>query len=263
MNQKQEKITLTSLLSQISNRPQAAECYGLSGLSAAYLIARINQEKRWPVLVMMPSPKEAESLLADLQYFLKRAACEVLYFPPYNILPLGYLSYHNETAARRIGTLYRMMTAKLPPVVVTTAAAMSQKIIPRKELVNYADLIMVGEELERDLLIDQLIAGGYISSAIVEEPGDFCVRGGILDIFSSMYPDPLRIELFGDTVESIRFFSAANQRTIKNLREAVILPAKEAILKKEWRVEIISRIRKQVSKLGLPAGRVRQLVDRI
>ncbi len=263
MSQNQEKIWLQTLVKQIPDRQGAIECTGLSGASVAYLASRIYQENRIPIFFIVPSPKEAERLLGDLQYFLKRSASLVNYFPPYNILPFSYLSYHNQTAARRIGSLYRMLTSDSPPVVITTMEACLQKIIPRKELTDYAELIMTGEEVERDYLIEKLIAGGYVRAAIVEEPGDFCVRGGILDIFTSMYLDPLRIELFGDTVESLRFFSAASQRKIKNIHEAVILPAKEAILKKEGMVDILSRVRKQTSILGLPATRVRRLVDRI
>jgi len=94
-------------------------------------------------------------------------------------------------------------------------------------------------------------------------PGDFCVRGGILDVFSPLYSDPLRIELYGDTVDSIRFFSAANQRTIKNIQEAVILPARETVLKTECIDQIIGRIREQASRLDLPATKVRSLIDRV
>ncbi|UCH23755.1 MAG: transcription-repair coupling factor [Deltaproteobacteria bacterium] len=263
MLQNQEKISLQTLVKQIPERQKPIECVGLTGASIAYLVSRIYQKDRLPLFIILPSAKEAERFLGDLQYFLKPSASVAHYFPPYNILPFRYLSYHNETAARRIGSLYRLLTAESPPVAVTTIQACLQKVVPRKELTNYAELIMTGEEIERDHLIEKLIAGGYVRAAVVEEPGDFCVRGGILDIFSSLYSDPLRLELFGDTVESLRFFSAASQRKIKITDEAVILPAKEAILKKDWMVEIISRVREQASNIGLPVTRVRQLVDRI
>ena len=263
MSQNQENYSLRSLVAKIADRQEPIECNGLSGSSVAFLASRIYLEIQTPVFFIVSSPKDAERLLADLQYFLRQVASEVHYFPPYNISPFRYLSYHNETAAKRIRTLYKMMTAESPPVVVTTVEACLQKIIPRKELGNYAELIMAGEEIDRDYLVEKLISGGYVRAAIVEEPGDFCVRGGILDIFSSMYSDPLRLELLGDSIESLRFFSSTNQRKIKTLDEAVILPAKEAILKKKWMVEIINRVRKQASYLGLPVSQVRQLIDRI
>jgi transcription-repair coupling factor (superfamily II helicase) len=85
----------------------------------------------------------------------------------------------------------------------------------------------------------------------------------ILDVFSPGYPEPVRIEFFGDTVDTIRVFSAATQRKIRELPEAVILPAREAILQAENRVAVIARVRREAAKLEMPATRVRKIVDRI
>jgi transcription-repair coupling factor (superfamily II helicase) len=112
-------------------------------------------------------------------------------------------------------------------------------------------------------LTEKLISGGYERSSMVEESGDFSIRGGILDIFSPLYADPIRIELFGDKVESIRLFSAVTQRTIKNISEAVILPARETILKSTHLTQVINRIRKQSSRLSIPVTRTRDLIHRI
>jgi transcription-repair coupling factor (superfamily II helicase) len=263
MEQIQEKFSLLGLIEKIPERTRGIECIGLSGSSAAYLLSRVYLELRGPIFVIVPSPKKALKLLGELQYFLKGCSSAALYFPPYNLLPFKFLSYHNETAAKRIATLYQSVTSGTPPIVVTTAGALLQKIIPRKELNSYAELIMVGEEIEREFLVEKLISGGYVISTIVEEPGDFSVRGGIFDIFSPLHSDPVRIEFFGDTVESLRTFSATSQRKIKHLKEAVILPAREVILKKECLTEIIGRVRKQTSMLGVSVTRVRELVARI
>jgi len=263
MNPNQEKISLKTLLNQIPKRNQGIYCSGLEGSDKAYFISRICQKHKVPIFLLVPSPKHGEKILEDLQFFLKKAETKILYFPPYNILPFKFLSYHNETAARRIRTLYKLIEDDMPSIVVTTVDALLQKIIPRKEISSYAELIMVGEEIERDDLIEKMILGGYARTAIVEEPGDFSIRGGIIDVFSPMYPDPLRIELFGDTVDSIRFFSAASQRKIKSLKEAVILPAREAVLKKERIPFIISRIRERASAIDIPVSSVRDIVNRI
>ena len=138
-----------------------------------------------------------------------------------------------------------------------------RKIVPRQELNGYAELVMVGEELDREALVAKLNAGGYGRTAIVEEPGDYSVRGGILDVFAPLYPDPLRIELFGDVVESLRFFSPVSQRTSKTLGEAVILPAREVILEKANLDAFIGRVRKRAGSLGLPVTQVRKLVEQI
>ena len=263
MNQNQAKITLGSLIEKIPGRNSGIDCIGPSGSDKAYLAFRIYQEHKIPLMIIVPSAKEAKEFLDDLHFFLKKLRPPVIYFPPYNILPFKDLAYHGETVAKRISSLYRLTASEVSPIVVTTVDALLHKIIPKQELLNYVELIMAGEDIDRDLFVAKLLSGGYVQAMIVEEPGDFCVRGGILDVFSPLYSDPLRIELFGNTVDSLRFFSAASQRTTKKIQEAVILPAKETILKKECLDEIISRIRKQASALDLPVTKVRDLVNRV
>ena len=263
MNSNQEKISIETLIDKIYERKQAIECTGLEESAKAYLILRIYQKHKGPIFLLTPSQKYAERLLEDLKFFAGNDESGLLYFPPYNILPFKFLSYHNETAARRIRTLYHLIEDDVPSIVVTTVEALLQKIIPRKEISNFAELIMVDEEIERDDLMEKMIFGGYTRTAIVEEPGDFSIRGGIMDIFSPMYPDPLRIEFFGDTVDSIRSFSAASQRKIKNLKEAIILPARETVLIKERIPLIISRIRQRASELEIPVSSVRKIISRI
>ncbi|OQY04853.1 MAG: transcription-repair coupling factor [Desulfobacteraceae bacterium 4572_123] len=267
MNPNQEKISIENLpetlIDKISERKQGIECTGLEESAKAYLISRIFLKHKCPIFLLTPSQKYAERVLEDLRFFVGNDESELLYFPPYNILPFKFLSYHNETAARRIRTLYQLIEGDEPAIVVTTVEALLQKIIPRKEISNFAELIMVDEEIERDDLIEKMIFGGYAQTAIVEEPGDFSIRGGIMDVFSPMYPDPLRIEFFGDTVDSIRSFSAASQRKIKTLKEAIILPAREAVLIKERIPLIISRIRQRASQLDTPVSSVRKIISRI
>jgi transcription-repair coupling factor (superfamily II helicase) len=263
MHQNQEKISLGPLIDTIPDRDYCVDCIGLSGSEQAYFVSRLYMEHRSTVVVIVPSTKDAERYLEDLRFFSGKLIPPIVYFPPYNILPFKYLSYHNETAAKRIGSLYRLIVGDIPQIVVTTVVALLQKIIPKQEICDYAELIMTGEEIDRDLLVEKLVSGGYVRSVIVEEPGDFCIRGGILDVFSPLYSNPLRIELFGDTVESLRLFSAANQRTIKNIREAVILPAREAILKMDRIDHIIGRVREQASRLDISVTEARSLIDRI
>ncbi len=196
-------------------------------------------------------------------FFTGNSETPILFFPPYNILPFKFLSYHNETAGHRISVLYRMLESQVPSIVVTTVDALLQKIIPKDEINRYAELVIAGEEIDRDQLIAKLISGGYTKTVIVEEPGDFSVRGGIVDIFSPLYPEPLRIEFFGDLVESIRFFAASTQRTIRDIGEAVILPAKEVILNAASLPNIISRIRALANEREVPVTSARNIIDKI
>ncbi len=263
MNFKQEKTSLERLINLIPGRRNGIDCIGPAGSSMAYLALRLYVELRTDIFIVLPSPKEAERCIDDLHFFSKPNLLPIQYLPPVNLLSFKYLSYHNEKTAKRIQTLYRLINGEMPSICVTTIDALSQKIIPKDEICNYAELIMADEEIDRDLLIEKLISGGYVRTMMVEEPGDFSIRGGILDVFSPMYQDPVRIELFGDTVDAIRFFSAVDQRKMQDVREVVILPAREVILKKENMARIINRVREQASHLDLSVLKVREIVDRI
>jgi transcription-repair coupling factor (superfamily II helicase) len=263
MVQNQAINSLKLLTDLIAHRNRSAECYGMNGSERAYLIWRIYRELRIPIFVVAPSEKAAQSILEDLRFFQDAADVPLFLFPSYNILPFKFLAYHNETAARRIYGLYQLLESKTPPIVVSTVDALLQKIIPKQEIINYAELIVAGEEIERDDLIEKLVSGGYAHASIVEEPGDFCVRGGIVDIYCPLYNDPLRIEFFGDTVESIRLFSAASQRTLQSIDEAVVLPAREVVLNKALLSQVISRIRSRASELEIPLTEIRKIVEPI
>ncbi len=259
----QEINRLNTLIDQIPIQGRPVELMGLSGSDKAFLISKIYHQLRFPILVVTPSIKEAQRFLEDLRFFDHSADAALVLFPPYNILPFKFLSYHSETAAQRICALYNIIESKTPPIVVTSVDALLQRVIPKQEIIDYAELIVADEEIERNGFIEKLVAGGYQHASIVEEPGDYCVRGGIVDIYGPLYADPIRIEFFGDTVESIRFFSAASQRTIKPIAEAVVLPAREMVLNKALLLQIINRIRARAAELEIPVTEIRKIIDLI
>jgi transcription-repair coupling factor (superfamily II helicase) len=263
MVQNQAINSLGSLIDQIPHRDGKIECYGTSGSERAYFIWRIYRELRIPILVVAPSAKAAQSILGDLRFFQDAADVPLFLFPSYNISPFKFQAYHNDTAARRICALYQLLEHKTPPIVIAAVDALLQKVIPKQEIINYAELIVAGEEIDREGLIEKLVCGGYVHASIVEEPGDFCVRGGIVDIYCPLYKDPLRIEFFGDTAESIRRFSAASQRTLQFLDEAIVLPAREMVLNKALVPQFINRIRSRAAALEIPVSEVRKIVDPI
>ncbi|NNF98512.1 MAG: transcription-repair coupling factor [Desulfobacteraceae bacterium] len=265
MVQHQEKSPVTGVSAPQIEKAARVDVAGLTPPAEAYSVYQWYRRHRKPLVVVTATAKQADQYVTDLSFYAKGIEMPILYFPPYHILPYKYMAYHNETAAHRICTLYRLTEHSdgSPPVIVTTVGALMQKVLPKAELINFVELIMVGEDVDLDGLIRTLISGGYSRSTIVEEPGDFCVRGGILDIFSPLYPEPLRAELFGDTIESLRFFSPATQRTTREIHEAIILPAKEAILKKEGLDQFLMRVRTRAAELEIPVTRIRELAQRI
>ncbi|MFZ1985758.1 MAG: transcription-repair coupling factor [Desulfatitalea sp.] len=263
MGQNQAQISWQQLLAGLYDRKGPVDIYGLSGPAVSFAAAQIYRQHRLPLLIVAATSKAAERLVEELGFFLKDAAPPILYFPPYNLLPFKSMAYHNETAGRRVRTLYQIMEAVQAPIVVATVGGLMQQLIPKSALTQFAELVVAGEELDRDALVQKLVAGGYSRAAIVEESGDFALRGGILDLFSPLHDDPLRIEFFGDVVESIRLFSADSQRTIRNFDEVVILPAREVIITPAELNSVLGRLRARAAELGLPVTKTREMVQRI
>jgi transcription-repair coupling factor (superfamily II helicase) len=255
-------ISVDAIEDKIS-RNQSVQCVGLAGANKAYFAASLYVKLNRPLCIILPTPKDVEKFQNDFRFFSASHSIPFFNFPSYNISPYKNLSYHNETAARRVGILYHLMSAEKPFVMVTNATSLSQQVLPQKELIDYAELLMENEEFDRDALIQKLIAGGYVRTSLVEEPGDFSVRGGVLDLYSPLYPDPLRIEFFGDLVESLRTFSVVSQRTLENVREVVVIPARETILRKDSLDKVMARIREQAARQEIPITKMREVVDRI
>ncbi|MCF8068316.1 MAG: transcription-repair coupling factor [Desulfobacterales bacterium] len=263
MIQNQEKKDLRSFLGMIPERTTGIGCIGLTGSERAYFIYSAFKSTGLPVFVTVSSTKEAEKLQEDLNFFFGEEDSPVCYFPPYNILPYKSLSYHNETAAHRINTLYRLTADSNPQVLITTVSALLQTIIPKSMIITYPELIIENEEVDREALISKMVSVGYSRTVIAEEPGDFCVRGGILDVFSPLYDDPVRIEFYGDLIESIRFYAADTQRTKRNISEVIIPPAREVILEMDHLDEFINRVRILSAELEMATTKTRTLVERI
>jgi transcription-repair coupling factor (superfamily II helicase) len=263
MDQNQAKLSWNQLLSDPIQGSRVIELCGLNPESSAYAIARVAENSATPVVVVTDTTKSGGQLMEQLGLFASGMDRPLLQFPAYNVTAFKPMAYHSETAAHRIRTLYQIIESPKAPLTVTSMTALTQRLVPKNEIINFGELVMSGEDFDRDALIRKLIAGGYSRAMIVEEYGDFSLRGGILDVFSPLYSDPLRIEFFGDTVDSIRLFSADSQRTIRALNEAVILPAREAILKHDELKAILGRLRLLASEIGMSVTQVRQVVQQI
>ena len=251
------------LIDLIKQHSEPVHCIGIGQAERAYVTACLGREVLKPIVVVLSSLKACEEFCDNLRFFSDEHTPEIILFPAYNILPFKRTSYNNATAAQRINTLYRLGEGNAPKIFVTPVETLLQRLIPRKTLWDYAELLMCGEETDRDDLVSKLHSGGYTHVTLVEDYGEYSVRGGIIDIFSPMYPEPLRIELAGDTVDSIRFFSSATQRTTGTLNDAVILPAREAVLEKLRLSETVLRIRQMVGENELSQKHAEEFIDRI
>ncbi|MFQ5667800.1 MAG: hypothetical protein ACE5I7_15415, partial [Candidatus Binatia bacterium] len=187
---------------------------GLKGSARAFFVWRFLTAYPRPSLVVCPSAQEAEAFVADFRFFqgedetaspfLRR----VHYFPAWDVAPFEDVSPTAETIAARIEGLYHLQQTK-DPVLVTTGEALLQRVPPRARFAQRLRYLVEGDAIDLDALATQLDDWGYRRVPLVEDRGDFSVRGGILDVFPPAHPQPLRIELVGDMIDTIREFDTA------------------------------------------------------
>ncbi len=210
----------------------------------------------------MPEEKAYETFRKDLRFFSGNGI-PVESILPYETMHGRYYLRPGERSGSRVRSLFMAVNAETSPVFLTTAKGLMQKTLPREELDSFAELLLAGEEADRDDLVEKLAKGGYVRSTVVEEVGEFCVRGGIVDVFTPLYEYPLRIEFNGDETESIRMFSDVNQRTVKKIEEAIILPATEVLIGLDRVEYVIRRLREHAVEMDISQQSVHKIVERL
>ncbi len=156
---------------------------------------------------------------------------EVLTFPAWDCLPYDRASPSLRVMAERIAALHRLQGRRdKPQLVLTTANAATQRVLTPFRIRQLVATLAPGERIDRDRLAHLLQANGYVRTDTVHDQGEYAVRGGIVDLFPSGEEQALRLDFFGDEIESMRAFDPADQRTIGRLDRFTLLPASEALL---------------------------------
>jgi len=214
---------------RLDSRQQIDLC-GLHGGSAALFAARMQAGQARSLCCIVPMDEFLEPLAQDISLF---TAVPVVSYPAFEIAPYAQLAPDPSTVATRLSTLHYLQESSAPCIVLTSAEAILRRIMPRQVLADSCELVMRGEETDRDELIATLTGAGYQLCDLVQQPGDMAVRGGIVDLYApASRPDiqgPLRLDFFGDTVESIRIFDPLSQRSLTELDEAVLLPSSDIL----------------------------------
>ncbi len=216
------------------------KCIHLEGLwetSKDFLLTLLRARLKGNFLILTPSSKLAEEVYQNLQFFVpqlcpKEINYSIHLFPTWEILPYEAQSPVSELVCQRIESLYSLVNCSFDTVVAPIQAAM-QYLLPKKVINTTIGYFEAGEAIEREEIINLLIRGGYRAVDLVEDPGDYSVRGGVLDCFPPGHSNPIRLEFFGDTIESIRQFNPSTQKSEELLDEIMILPVTEAILTRE------------------------------
>src|SRR3989454_4101780 len=202
---------------------------GLHDVAKALVAACLTHELRRPAFFVTDSNRRAESLADTLRFFagiFPGAVGGVATLPAFDRLPWESQSPHADILERRAATLFRLVDGEISLVIAPIAAALWRYQDPAAYL-YLARTLAKDKEIPHEELVTHLGSVGYTRTEMVELPGQFAVRGGIIDVFSPEAPRPVRIELFGDTVESVREFDARTQRSIAPVVRTTFLPLTE------------------------------------
>ncbi len=227
----------TALTKAIEDGRTPIKVAGLAQEAQSYFTSEVLLSITRPCLLVLPGRKEALRFFDGLRFFLGESDIpsnhERLYeFPPYDMSPLSGLSPNREVLRSRVTALFALLNER-SPVVVTCPEAICYRLLPREIFSDSLDYLETEEEVDRDLLVARLEKSGYQRTSLVEEVGDYAVRGGVMDIFSPLYDTPMRIEFWDERIESIRKFDPMSQRSLEHVREMIVLPSSEVILGEE------------------------------
>jgi len=262
--EKETKIYSTSfnnLLDGISHGERKLKISGLQGSAKSFLISLISRRLHRTLIVIAPTEKEARNIHRDLSFFLDGKSRAFLY-PPWDFFSMDMFSFQRDVELARMEVLYDLLREKQSAVVLPLKAIM-QKVIHPKVLGNYIEKITIGDTIDRNVLVQKLSEGGYHRVTLVDEKGQFSVRGHIVDIFPPAVNYPCRMEFIGDELESIREFDPISQRSTGELIEFSLLPAREVILSENRKKQSIENIKQRSLELEIPRMMRTRLIEMI
>lgn len=179
-----------------------------------------------PQLIVTPTEDVAEEIKSAILFFNPNAQVHIL--EQFDISPYSGLYPNAHAISQRLFWLYRAQYSTGGEVFIAPISALLQKTLPREVFDSNIFTFRANDEIKPEFL-KKLTLLGYQNVPRVEDVGQFCMKGGLLDIFSPAYENPIRIELFGDYAESFRFFHAESQRTLDITSELVVIPARECV----------------------------------
>ena len=202
---------------------QSAAVTGIGQINRSHMIAALHREIARPLVIVCQDDMAAKRMQEELKCFLGETA---------PVLPCRELTLYDAAVVSRAWEQQRLrqlfdLAAGNTPIQILTWESLSQRTMPPATLMGAAFSLEVGSEYPTDTLISRLSASGYSRCAMVEGPGQFAVRGGILDIYSPAADRPVRAEFFGDELDTMGYFDPDTQRRTDNLDRLVVLPVGE------------------------------------
>ncbi|WP_374118010.1 transcription-repair coupling factor [uncultured Flavobacterium sp.] len=203
-------------------RENKIQLKGLIGSSLSFVVASLFEKSELPYLLILQDKEEAAYYLNDLEQLVGEE--DVLFYPGSYRRPYQIEETDNASVLLRAEVLNRINSRKKPAVIVTYPEALFEKVVTRKELDKNTLKVAIGDQISIDFINEVLFEYEFKRVDFITEPGEFSVRGGILDVFSFSNENPFRIEFFGNEVDSIRTFDVETQLSIEKQKKITIIP---------------------------------------
>jgi transcription-repair coupling factor (superfamily II helicase) len=212
---------------------QKSQITGLVGSSLSFMVHSLFKKSELPFLILCNNKEEAAYYLNDLEQLLNPE--DVLFYPSSYRRPYQIEETDNANVLLRAEVLNRINSRKKPAIIVSYAEAIFEKVVTRKELEKNTLKLSVEDKFSIDFINETLFEYNFKRVDFVTEPGEFSVRGGIIDVFSFSNENPYRIEFFGNEIDSIRSFDVETQLSIEKQKKISIIPNVENKLLQESR----------------------------
>jgi transcription-repair coupling factor (superfamily II helicase) len=231
---------INQLAEQLQKREEKIHLKGLIGSSLSFVVQLLFQKSDLPFLLLFQDKEEAAYYLNDLENLINDQ--DVLFYPGSYRRPYQIEETDNANVLLRAEVLNRINSRKKPSIIVSYADAIFEKVVTRKELDKNTLKVTTGDNISIDFINEVLFEYNFKRVDFVSEPGEFSVRGGIVDVFSFSNDNPYRIEFFGNEVDSIRTFDVETQLSVEKQKKITIIPNVENKFLKENRESFLDYI---------------------
>ncbi|NBX69114.1 MAG: transcription-repair coupling factor [Proteobacteria bacterium] len=248
-----------------NNLEPGTKLVALDPIAQGLVLLRAHESSDKPIIVVFGSGSTARNAIDHFCFFGGKEAAKRIHFIPSlefdfhrSLLP------NSEVLAERNIAFFHAINDPRKRIFVTTVKALLQKCLKPDKFLGATLIFQPNEEIERDVLVSNLIEAGYQRHPTAFDPGTFSVRGGVIDIFSPLYSHPFRIEFFGDLIEEIRFFDAISQRSLGKLGKAYVIPVSLSLVPRDENLSIATdAIKDRLDNLGVPKFKREEILEQL
>ena len=235
--------------------------------SGCIIASNILKSHDLPTIIICRDSSRADELVRDLRFFLPKHKVAIL--PAWDSLPLEAVSPQKSISAERVRVLGLLHSGEENFIAICPIDSLVQKVIPPSYFSDLSFTIELGNDFERTELINKFLECGYSPVSLVEEVGDLCVRGNVIDFFPSTLENPVRLQFLDDEIEEIRTFNPDSQRSIDKLSSIKVLPTTEVLpihhgaSREDLLVPLLKKIQERAEEIETPASEVSNIIAQV